>query len=134
MKVVEVNDLEQRERKVPKTPKTLKDYVTYMIFVAQISRPDMLRTKSVLSVVSIINRDLHIGKAKRIKQAKEEAEIEIEKYRAERQKHYEEFEERYLGTTDDVAAQIEKDVNNYLAEIEKMIAINKDKVTARNRR
>lgn len=42
--------------------------------------------------VCVVNKIFNIGKARRLKQAKEEAQDEIEKYRQEREKQFKEFE------------------------------------------
>jgi hypothetical protein len=42
----------------------------------------------------VIELNLFLGKQKRLKQAKDEATEEIEKYRAEREKQFKEFESK----------------------------------------
>lgn len=68
------------------------------------------------------------GKLKRIKQAREEAEAEIETFRQCREQAYLEYEKRYLGTKEDVAAQIQRDTDAYLVGLENIVKKNKDKV------
>lgn len=70
------------------------------------------------------------GKLKRIKQAREEAEAEIETFRRCRDQDYLEYEKRYLGTKEDVAAQIQRDTDAYLVALENIVKKNKDKVHA----
>ncbi|CAH1113546.1 unnamed protein product [Psylliodes chrysocephalus] len=61
-------------------------------------------------------------KVKRIKQAREEAAAEIEAYRWHREQQFIDYEERYLGRSEDVALQIEKDTEIHLNEIEDKVA------------
>ena len=70
-------------------------------------------------------------KAQRLKQAKQEAQAEIEKYREEREKRFREFEENYLGTRDDIAAQIKRETEEALADMGKGVAANKQQVIVR---
>nr|CAH0113751.1 unnamed protein product [Daphnia galeata] len=67
-------------------------------------------------------------KARRLKQAKEEAQSEIEAYRLEREKQFKEFESKHLGSRDDVAAKIDKDMKMKLDVINRCMASNKELV------
>ena len=83
-------------------------------------------------------------KAQRLKQAKQEAQAEIEKYREvypshkksnficfklkEREKRFREFEENYLGTRDDIAAQIKRETEEDLQNMSRNVAANKQQV------
>lgn len=68
------------------------------------------------------------GKARRIKQARDEAQAEIEKYRQEREKQFKEFEAKHLGSREDVAAKIDKNTQIHLDKIAEDAVANKDKV------
>ncbi|KAK4007615.1 V-type proton ATPase subunit G [Daphnia magna] len=67
-------------------------------------------------------------KARRLKQAKEEAQSEIEAYRLEREKQFKDFESKHLGSRDDVAAKIDKDMKMKLDIINRCMASNKELV------
>lgn len=70
-----------------------------------------------------------LGKAKRLKQAKEEAQDEIEKYRKERERQFREFEAKHMGSREDVAARIEQDTLVRIGEMNKQVAANKEPVS-----
>lgn len=70
-------------------------------------------------------------KAQRLKQAKQEAQAEIEKYREEREKRFREFEENYLGTRDDIAAQIKRETEETLEGMNRSVTTNKQQVIVR---
>lgn len=63
-----------------------------------------------------------------MKQAKEEAKDEIEKYRQEREKQFKEFEAKHMGSKEDVAARIEADAKVKIEEMGKSVAKNKGAV------
>ncbi|CAG9856327.1 unnamed protein product [Phyllotreta striolata] len=67
-------------------------------------------------------------KAKRIKQAREEAAAEIEAYRWHREEQFAEYEERYLGRSEDVAMKIQRDTEIHLKQIDNNVAEYKDSV------
>lgn len=69
-----------------------------------------------------------LGKIKRLRQAKEEAEEEIETYRLSREMSYQDFLSKNMDTKEDVVAQIEKDTNVYLDQLEKTVQEHKEKV------
>lgn len=69
-----------------------------------------------------------VGKAKRIKQAREEAQAEIEKYRQERERQFREYEVKYMGSRDDVQAKIDKNTEIHTAKIIEEVDNNKEKV------
>ena len=73
--------------------------------------------------------DARKRKTRRLKQAKEEAQEEIEKYRLEREKQFKEFEDKYMGSKEDVAARIDKDTKAKIEEMNKQVASNKSQVT-----
>lgn len=77
----------------------------------------------------MINRLFCLGKAKRLKQAKEEAQDEIEKYRREREKQFREFEAKHMGSREDVAARIEQDTKIRIDEMNKAVVIHKEPVS-----
>ncbi|KAJ8947282.1 hypothetical protein NQ318_014179 [Aromia moschata] len=65
-------------------------------------------------------------KAKRIKQARDEAAAEIELYRKERERLFREYEARYMGSREDVAAKIDKDTEEHIKQLEQNVINNKD--------
>ncbi|XP_067615441.1 V-type proton ATPase subunit G [Eurosta solidaginis] len=67
-------------------------------------------------------------KARRLKQAKDEATEEIEKYRQERERLFKEFEAKHMGSREGVAAKIDADTRNKIAEMERAIASRKEPV------
>lgn len=70
-----------------------------------------------------------LGKARRLKQAKEEAQDEIEKYRKERERQFREFEAKHMGSKEDVAAKIEVDTKRRIEEMNKAIISQKEPVS-----
>ncbi|KAJ8983590.1 hypothetical protein NQ317_019443 [Molorchus minor] len=56
-------------------------------------------------------------KAKRLKQARDEAEEEIEVFRKEFESKYKEFLKQNAGSTEDVEANMEKDAQRKISEI-----------------
>uniref|UniRef100_A0AAR5Q394 V-type proton ATPase subunit G n=1 Tax=Dendroctonus ponderosae TaxID=77166 RepID=A0AAR5Q394_DENPD len=69
-------------------------------------------------------------KVRRLKQANEEAQLEINAYRIAREQAYERFEKAHAGNKEDVSAQIDKDIEEYIRTVDKMVQENKEKVTA----
>jgi len=67
-------------------------------------------------------------KARRLKQAKEEAQDEIEKYRQERERQFKEFENKHMGSKEDVAARIEADTRIKIDEMQKAVNLHKEAV------
>ncbi|KAL7302532.1 V-type proton ATPase subunit G [Trichogramma pretiosum] len=72
--------------------------------------------------------DARKRKARRLKQAKEEAQDEIEKYRQERDKQFRDFENKHMGSKEDVAAKIDADTKSKIEDMNKQVANNKEKV------
>jgi V-type H+-transporting ATPase subunit G len=70
------------------------------------------------------------GKARRIKQAREEAQAEIENYRRERERQFREYEAKYMGSREDIAAKIDKNTELMLCDVESDVKNNKEKVLA----
>lgn len=87
------------------------------------------------------------GKARRLKQAKDEATEEIEKYRVEREKQFKDFEGKvrrssshgvifiikifklqHAGSKDQVAAKIDTDARTKLEEMNRALGSHKDPV------
>lgn len=68
------------------------------------------------------------GKAKRLKQAKEEAQDEIEKYRKERERQFSDFEAKHMGSREGVAAKIEEDTKHRINDMNKSIMAQKEPV------
>lgn len=65
-----------------------------------------------------------------MKQAKEEAQEEIEKYRKERERQFREFEAKHMGSREDVAAKIEQDTKIRIHDMSKTVVTQSDKVLA----
>ena len=68
------------------------------------------------------------GKAKRIKQAREEAQAEIEKYRQERDRQFKEFEVKYMGSKTDIAAKIDKNTEIHIENMAEEVQNKKEQV------
>lgn len=64
-----------------------------------------------------------------MKQAKEEAQDEIEKYRKDRERQFREFEAKHMGSREDVAAKIEQDTKIRIDEMNKAILSQKEPVS-----
>jgi len=67
-------------------------------------------------------------KNKRLKQAKEEAQAEIEKYKKGRDQEFKEYEFRYIGSKDDIIAKIDNDTKNQIDAMNRSMVANKDPV------
>jgi len=67
-------------------------------------------------------------KNRRLKQAKEEAQTEIEKYKAEREKAFKDNETKNVGSKDDIAAKIEADTKVKIEAMNRSVASNKEVV------
>ncbi|GAB0094703.1 V-type proton ATPase subunit G [Sergentomyia squamirostris] len=67
-------------------------------------------------------------KALRLRKAKEEAQDEIERYRQERDRQFKEFEAKYMGSREGVAAKIDIDTKVKIEEMNTILAANKDEV------
>lgn len=63
-----------------------------------------------------------------MKQAKEEAQDEIEKYRKERERQFREFEAKHMGSREDVASKIEQDTKRRIEDMNKAIVSQKQPV------
>lgn len=68
------------------------------------------------------------GKTRRIKQARDEAQAEVELYRSERDKQFKLYEAKRLGSKQDIAAKIDKDTEENLQCMARSVEFNKDKV------
>merc|ERR1712080_373906 len=67
-------------------------------------------------------------KNRRLKQAKEEAQAEIEKYKSERERDFKNNEAKHIGSKDDIAAKIEADTKVKIEAMNRSVATNKDAV------
>lgn len=67
-------------------------------------------------------------KQRRLKQAKEQAQEEIEKYRQDRERQFKEFEAKYMGSKDVVAARIDSDTKTQLEQMERQQRQNRPQV------
>ena len=72
--------------------------------------------------------DARKRKARRLKQAKEEAQAEIEKYRQERETSYKEVEAQHMGSRGDLEAKIDINTDVKLEEIDDSMGAHKDAV------
>jgi V-type H+-transporting ATPase subunit G len=90
--------------------------------------------------------DARKRKTQRLKQAKQEAQAEVEKYRQvssinvkihhsilfqERERQFKEYEQQYLGTKEDIEAGIVRETEAELASMQKNVASNKQQVIVR---
>lgn len=64
-----------------------------------------------------------------MKQAKEEAQDEIEKYRKERERQFREFEAKHMGSREDVASKIDVDTKRRIDDMNKAIQSQKEPVS-----
>lgn len=69
-----------------------------------------------------------VGKAHRIRQAREEAQADIEKYRNEREKVFKEFEAMRLGSREGIALRIDEDTEMHIEKMQQDVANNKEQV------
>lgn len=67
----------------------------------------------------------HTGKQKRLKQAKEEAQDEIERYRQERERQFKEFEAKHMGSKEGVASRIDADTKVKISQMNEMLQTNR---------
>ncbi|XP_077517303.1 V-type proton ATPase subunit Vha13 isoform X1 [Amblyomma americanum] len=67
-------------------------------------------------------------KAKRLKQAKDEAEVEIGKFKAEKERQFKEYEARHMGSKEDIAAKIEAETRQKMNEMNQLVAQHKKAV------
>jgi V-type H+-transporting ATPase subunit G len=72
--------------------------------------------------------DARKRKARRLKQAKEEALAEIERFKNERELQFKDYEAKHMGSRDDVALRIEKETKVRLTEMDRDVKMKKDKV------
>merc|ERR1712127_246733 len=61
-------------------------------------------------------------KNRRLKQAKEEAQAEIEKYKKEREKQFGEHEAKFVGSKDDIMKKINADTQIKTEQMNKSVA------------
>lgn len=80
--------------------------------------------------LDVYQRFCSIGKARRLKQAKEEAQEEIEKYRKERERQFREFEAKHMGSKEDVAAKIDADTKIRISDMNRLVQVQKAVVIA----
>lgn len=73
-----------------------------------------------------------LGKQRRLKQAKEEAQDEIEKYRKERERQFREFEAKHMGSREDVASKIDVDTKRRIDDMNRAIQSQKEPVRYTN--
>lgn len=74
---------------------------------------------------------LSLGKAQRLKEAKEEAAREIEDYRKQRESQFQEQQKKYAGSKDDFMQKVQTETQKNLKQIESDVEKNKEKVIER---
>lgn len=70
-------------------------------------------------------------KARRLKQAKEEAAADIEQFKAESQITFNRYETEHIGSKDDVAKRIERETTDRLETMQKRILTSKNVILDR---
>lgn len=83
--------------------------------------------------VTFVHLIIKVGAARkrknlRLKQAKEEAQADIERFRAERERGFREYEQKHMGSRDDVATRIDAETRLKIEAMSKNVSSNKDKV------
>lgn len=68
------------------------------------------------------------GKARRLKQAKDEATEEIERFRAERENGFKDFEHKHVGSREGVASKIDSDTRSRIDEMSRQVTNSKERV------
>ncbi|KAK2152469.1 hypothetical protein LSH36_327g00005, partial [Paralvinella palmiformis] len=71
------------------------------------------------------------GKARRLRQAKEEAQAEVEAYKRERERQYRENEAKILGSKGDMEKKIAISTQAKIEELNHSVAANKEKAVKR---
>lgn len=67
-------------------------------------------------------------KTKRLKQAKDEAQAEVEKYRHDHDRQFKEYEAKHLGSRDDIAQRIDTETKQHLDSMQQSVNVHKEKV------
>ncbi|CAB4064017.1 DNAJB11 [Lepeophtheirus salmonis] len=67
-------------------------------------------------------------KNRRLKQAKEEAQAEIEAFKVQRDKNFKEHEARFIGSKDDIVQRIDVDTKSKIEGMRASMNVNKEKV------
>ena len=91
-------------------------------------RQSFLLSKCALHIIKVCYFKARKRKNRRLKQAKEEAQAEIEKYKAEREAQFHEHEVRYAGSKGDVAARIDADAKARISAMDASVSANKASV------
>ncbi|KAH9407029.1 PREDICTED: V-type proton ATPase subunit G-like [Rhagoletis zephyria] len=65
-------------------------------------------------------------KARRLKQAKDEATSEIERFRADRERNFREYETKHMGSMDTIKDSIERETQGKLELMNKSVVTSKD--------
>uniref|UniRef100_H3A0Q3 V-type proton ATPase subunit G n=1 Tax=Latimeria chalumnae TaxID=7897 RepID=H3A0Q3_LATCH len=68
------------------------------------------------------------GKARRLKQAKEEAQAEIEHYRLEREKEFQRKQQAAMGSQGNLNAEVEQQTRRKIQGIQSSFQKNREKV------
>jgi V-type H+-transporting ATPase subunit G len=72
--------------------------------------------------------DAQRHKNRRLKQAKEEAQQEIEKYKEQREKQFTDHEAKFAGSKGDVIQKIEAGTKGKISKMNQSVAANQDQV------
>jgi len=72
--------------------------------------------------------DARKRKARRLKQAKEEAQAEIEKFRDDKEKAFKEYENQHLGSRDNIAAKIDIETRKRVEAMNQRVDVNREQV------
>ena len=68
------------------------------------------------------------GKARRLKQAKDEATEEIERFRTERETGFKDFETKHVGSREGVASKIDAETRMRIDEMSRQVTNSKERV------
>lgn len=72
--------------------------------------------------------DARKRKAKRLKQAKDEAQLEIDRFKAEKERQFKEYEAKHMGSKEDIASKIEAETRQKMSDMNQLVAQNKKAV------
>ncbi|CAN7991032.1 unnamed protein product [Ixodes persulcatus] len=72
--------------------------------------------------------DARKRKAKRLKQAKDEAQLEIDRFKAEKERQFKEYEAKHMGSKEDIASKIEAETKQKMNDMNQLVAQHKKAV------
>jgi V-type H+-transporting ATPase subunit G len=70
-------------------------------------------------------------KTKRLKQAKDEAVSEIDKFKKDREKQFQQYQNEHMGSKDEFEAHIYKETKYKLQELQEQVITNKEQAISR---